>query len=80
MNRRTRQRECRDRFHQRLHSQTLFMAGTTPAFRRTARYLLDMALRRPDPNHPGSYHSATLHPADGHFATGCQGLHLIRWQ
>ncbi len=77
-NRRARQRECRDRFHQHLHSHTLFLAGTTQAFRRTARYVLDMALHRPDPNQPGSYHSATLHPADGHFAAGCQGLYLIR--
>lgn len=45
-----------------------------------ARYLLDMAVQRPDSNHPGSYHSATLHPADGHLATNCQGVYLIRWQ
>lgn len=69
----------RDRFHQHLHGHTLFMAGNAAAFRRTARYVLDMALWRPDPDRPG-YHSATVHPADGHFATDCQGMYLMRWQ
>ncbi|WP_328422446.1 hypothetical protein OG470_08530 [Micromonospora sp. NBC_00389] len=79
INRQAHQRSSRsDRFHQRLHSHTLFLAGNAVAYRRTARYLLDMALWRPDFRQPGTYHSSTLHPADGHFATTCQGLYLIR--
>ncbi|MET7877649.1 hypothetical protein ACPXB1_29985 [Micromonospora sp. DT68] len=81
LNRQARRRSFnRDRFHQRLHAHTLFMAGSAVAFRRTARYVLDMALQRPDPGHPGTYHSATLHPVDGHFATTGQGIYLIRWR
>ncbi|MGW4501588.1 hypothetical protein ACWENR_23615 [Micromonospora sp. NPDC004336] len=79
LNRRARRRpSLRDGFHQRLHAHTLFMAGNTVAFRRTARYILDMALWRPDPGQPGAYHSATMHPADGHFATTGQGIYLVR--
>ncbi|MCI4066203.1 hypothetical protein MRQ36_28100 [Micromonospora sp. R77] len=70
----------RDRFHQRLHGNTLFLAGNAVAFRRTARYVLDLALRRPALGHSGTYHSATVHPADGHFATTGQGIYLIRWR
>lgn len=81
LNRQARQGSSRrDRFHQGLHSHTLFMAGNGVAFRRTARYVLDMALWRPDLGQPGTYHSATVHPADGHFATTCQGIYLIRWR
>jgi hypothetical protein len=81
LNRQARRRSSpREVFHQRLHSHTVFMAGSGVAFRRTARYVLDMALWRPDPGHPGTYHSATVHPADGHFATSCQGIYLIRWR
>ena len=48
LNRQARRRSFnRDRFHQRLHAHTLFMAGNAVAFRRTARYVLDMALQRP---------------------------------
>lgn len=68
-----------DGFHQRLHANTLFMAGNRVAFRRTARYVLDMALWQPDPHDP-IWHSASLHPADGHFATACRGIYLIRWK
>jgi hypothetical protein len=34
----------------------------------------------PISDHPHYYHSATLHPADGHFATTGQGIHLVRWR
>ncbi|PZG13131.1 hypothetical protein C1I95_24340 [Micromonospora craterilacus] len=79
LNRQARRRSShRDRFHQRLHAHTLFMAGNTVAFRRTARYVLDMALRRLDPSHLGTYHPATVHPADPHFATPGPGIYLIR--
>lgn len=79
LNRQARRRSShRNRFHQRLHAHTLFMAGNRAAFQRTARYILDMALWRPDLGHPGTYHSATLHPADGHFAATGQGIYLIR--
>ncbi len=81
LNRQARRRSSRrDSFHQRLHAHTLFMAGNGVAFRRTARYVLDMALRRPGLGDPGNYHSATLHPADGHFATTGQGIYFIRWR
>ncbi|MGC4750528.1 hypothetical protein ACLQ28_33425 [Micromonospora sp. DT201] len=81
LNRQARWRSShRDRFHQRLHAHTLFMTGNAIAFRRTARYILDLALWHPDPSHPGTYHSATVHPADGHFATTRQGIYLIRWR
>jgi hypothetical protein len=81
LNRQARRRSFRrDSFRQRLHAHTLFMAGSAVAFRRTARYVLDMALRRPNPSHPGTYHSATVHPTDGHFATPGQGIYLIRWR
>jgi hypothetical protein len=55
------------------------LAGTTAAFTRTARYILDIATWRHDPDHRG-YHSATLHPADGHFTPNSQGIYIIRWR
>ncbi len=81
LNRQARQRSSRhDGFHQHLHSHTLFLAGNGSAFRRTARYILDTAFWQPDPDHPHNHHSATTHPADGHFATTGQGIYLIRWR
>lgn len=81
LNRQARRRSSRrETFHQRLHAHTLFLAGDGATFRRTARYVLDMALARPDLRHPGTYHSATLHPADGHFAASGQGIYLLRWR
>lgn len=81
LNRQARQRPSgRDGFDQHLHSHTQFMAGTGSVFRRTARYILDMAFWQPDPDHPQYQQSATLHPADGHFATAGQGIYLTRWR
>jgi hypothetical protein len=61
-------RENRDRFHQHLHAETLFMTGSAKVFRETARHFLDVAREGPGyiPPHPGRPHFCTeLHSNDG---------------
>jgi len=64
-------RENRDRFHQHLHAETLFMSGSAQVFRETAGRFLDIARQGPGfvPTHPNYPHFCTeLHVGDGILA------------
>ncbi len=52
-------RENRDRFHQHLHAETLFMVGSAPVFRDTASRFLDIqpAHERADGHYCTEFHS-----------------------
>lgn len=74
----------RDRFHQHVHSGTLFMTGSAKLFADTAWLFADIALRGPGHvlAHPGDRHYCTrLRPGDGTLGSG-SGLHVVyrdRW-
>lgn len=58
-------RENRDRFHQHLHAETLFMTGSAKVFRETAGRFLDIARHGPS--------FVAVHPSHPHF---CTELHV----
>ncbi|KPI00635.1 hypothetical protein OV450_5068 [Actinobacteria bacterium OV450] len=61
-------RENHDRFHQDIHSETLFMTGSTTMFRVGAGLFADLARRGPGQlvHHPGTHYCRSLycHPHD----------------
>ncbi|MFZ3473635.1 hypothetical protein ACODT3_08040 [Streptomyces sp. 4.24] len=77
-------KENRDRFHQHVHSGTLFMTGSARLFADTAWLFADIAHRAPGYvlAHPGHAHYCTrLRPGDGAFGSGAE-LHIAyrdRW-
>lgn len=67
-----RHRENRDLFHQHVHADTLFMAGSAKVFRATAGHFLDVAREGPGhvPPRPGyPYYFTEFHHADGTLGT-----------
>lgn len=77
-------KEQRDRFHQRVHSGTLFVTGSAKLFAHTAWLFADVAHRGPGyvQAHPDHRHYCTrMGEGDGLVATG-SGLHVVyrdRW-
>ncbi|MEV4940477.1 hypothetical protein [Streptomyces zaomyceticus] len=70
--------ENRDRFHQHLHAETLFMTGSAKVFRDTARHFFDVARNGPGhvPVHPSHPRFCTaLHSDDGTLGSARE-LHI----
>jgi hypothetical protein len=73
-------RENRDLFHQRVHAETLFMIGSAPVFRATARLFASIAAHSPG-HVPRGRHDAhfctEFHVNDGVLARpDARGLHV----
>ncbi|WP_424212225.1 hypothetical protein ACN20G_09025 [Streptomyces sp. BI20] len=72
-------RENRDRFVQHEHAETLFMTGSAPVFRETARHFLDLVHEGPAHARAGApgHACARFHSADGVLARGAAEIHVV---
>ncbi|MEV0050785.1 hypothetical protein AB0H34_09865 [Saccharopolyspora shandongensis] len=77
-------RENTDRLHERIHADTLFLAGSAPVFRETADRFLDIAFGAPGsaPGEESPHHYCTeFHEFDG-ILRNSGGIHVqyrARW-
>ena len=74
-----RHRENRDRFHQHIHAETLFITGSAALFRQTARRFLRLAADGPGylTRYPNAQHYCEeFHRGDGVLAETARQIHI----
>ncbi|MFI0257762.1 hypothetical protein ACH4OW_01775 [Streptomyces sp. NPDC017056] len=67
-------RENRDRFHQHLHAETLFMTGSAKLFKETTNRFSALAQHTPTP--PTTHHCTAFHSTDGTLTPTAREIHI----